>query len=145
MNEIVIKSYRKERQAEILNGLQQAIEKACVLVQNDAKRNIVEHSAQTPWQKTGRVASAVNHEIKTEGDAIIGEIKIMDESYKQIGRWLELGHPQHPGQYVPAIGKRLVAGEVPPYPWLFPAVESNRDKIIELLKRSGAKGILMGE
>jgi len=138
---VEIKSYRKECESRILNGLEKAMRDACVLVQNDAKKNIAEHSAKTPWKKTGKVASAVNHEVKTEGDVIIGEIGIADRDLAFIGKKLELGHPQHPGQFVPAIGKRLVASDVPPYPWLFPAVESNRDKIIEILKSSGAKEV----
>ncbi len=138
---VTIKSYRKERESEILNGLQKAMEKACVLVQNDAKRNIVENSAKSPWKKTGQIASAVNHEVTTNGNEIIGEIGIADQEKAKVGKYLELGHIQHPGQYVEAIGKRLVAGEVSPYPWLFPAVESNREKIIEILKNSGAKGV----
>lgn len=138
---VTIRSYRKEREGEILSGLQAAMVKACVLVQNDAKKNIIETSAKSPWKKTGQIASAINNVVTVDGDAIVGEIGIADSEKAKVGKYLELGHIQHPGQYVEAIGKRLVAGEVSPYPWLFPALESNRDKIIELLRKSSGKGI----
>ena len=48
--------------------------------------------------------------------------------------YVELGHNQQPGRYVPAIGKRLVASHVAAKPYLRPALENHRDeyrKIIE--------------
>ena len=145
---VTIKSYRKEREQEIISGLQIAMEKVGALVERQAKSNIIANSAKNPWERTGQTASSVTHNVKVEGNEIYTEIGIPDKattkdgkSVAKVGKWLELGHSQHPGQYVPAIGKRLVASDVPPYPWLFPAVEANRDKIIELLKKSGGKGI----
>ena len=145
---VTIKSYRKERETEIVNGLQAAMEKVGAIVERQAKSNIIANSAQNPWERTGQTASSVTHNVKVEGNEIYTEIGIPEKattkdgkSVAKVGKWLELGHPQHPGQYVAAIGKRLVASDVPPYPWLFPAAESNRDKIVELLKRSGATGV----
>ena len=145
---VIVKSYRKEREAEIISGLQSAMEKVGAIVERQAKSNIIVNSAQNPWERTGQTASSVTHNVKIEGNEIYTEIGIPDKattkdgkSVAKVGKWLELGHPQHPGQYVPAIGKRLVASEVPPYPWLFPAVESNREKIIDILKKSGGKSI----
>ena len=130
---VTIKSYRKERESEILAGLQRGLEKVGRLVEESAARNIVAHSSKTPWKETGQIASSVGHEVSGDTVTIGTNLKI--------GKYLELGHIQHPGQFVPAIGKRLVASDVPPYPWLFPAVESNREKIIDILKSSGAKGV----
>ena len=36
--------------------------------------------------------------------------------------YVELGHSQEPGRYVPAIGRQLVRDFVPPKPYLKPAV-----------------------
>ena len=145
---VIIKSYRKEREVEIVNGLQKAMEKVGAIVERQAKSNIIANSAQNPWERTGQTASSVTHNVKIEGNEIYAEIGIPDKaktkdgkSVAKVGKWLELGHSQHPGQYVPSIGKRLVASDVPPYPWLFPSVEVNRAKIIDLLKKSGGKGI----
>jgi len=140
---VTIKSYRREREREIIDGLQKALEKVGQLVENDAGKNIINHSSSTPWKDTGQLARAVTH-IVSEGAVEIG-IKQGEQSkgksLAKIGKWLELGHSQHPGQFVKDVGARLVASSVPPYPWLFPALESNRQKIIDLLKKSGAKGI----
>jgi hypothetical protein len=40
-------------------------------------------------------------------------------------------------------GKYLELGSShnPPYPWLFPAVEVNKDKIIDILKSGGAETV----
>ena len=37
---------------------------------------------------------------------------------------IEFGHKQKKGRFVPAIGKRLVAEEVPAKPFLRPAIEN---------------------
>jgi len=37
--------------------------------------------------------------------------------------YVEFGHAQEPGRFVPAIGKRLVAGSVKPYPFVRPAID----------------------
>ena len=48
--------------------------------------------------------------------------------------YVELGHHQEPGRFVPAIKKRLVASFVQGKPYLRPAVEGHRgeyEKIIQ--------------
>ena len=149
---VTIKSYGKEREQEIISGLQSAMEKVGQIVENSAGKNIINNSAKSPWKKTGQLTSSVTHIVTAEGREIkvglgIPESKTAEggKSIAKIGKELELGLSQHPGQYVSAIGKRLVASDVPPYPWLFPAVEVNRDKIIDILKKSGAKGISIQE
>jgi hypothetical protein len=48
--------------------------------------------------------------------------------------FLELGHMQEPGRYVPAIGKRLKRDWVPPKPFLRPAIENHIDEYKEVLQ-----------
>ena len=135
---VTIKSYRKEREAEILNGLQKAMEQVGALVERQAKQNVIQNQSKSPWKKTSELSSNIGHEVKIEGNSIsvmIGNWEGMPaQKYVHYAKALELGHIQHPGQYVPAIGKRLVATDVPPYPFLFPAIEQNRTKIVEILK-----------
>lgn len=141
---VTVKSYRKERETEIMGGLEKALEKVGRIVEKDAAKNIIIHSSRTPWDDTGQIASSVTHvvtglsvEIGIPGSATVKD----GGSVAKIGKALELGHIQHPGQFVPSIGKRLVASDVPPYPWLFPAVEANRERILSILKSSGAAGV----
>ncbi len=138
MSSVTVKSYRKEREKEILADLGKSLENVGAIVERQAKINIIQQEAKSPWKKTGQLASAVIHQLVDNDTAVeIGITRGADAegtSLAKIGRWLELGHPQHPGQYVKAIGKRLVASEVPPYPWLFPAVEMKREEIKKALK-----------
>ena len=138
MAEVTIKSYRKAREAEIMGRLEKSMEKVGAIVEKRAKQNVIIQENKSPWKKTGELASNIGHEVKVEGNSIsvtIGNWQGMPvQKYVRYARALELGHIQHPGQFVSAIGKRLVASDVPPYPFLFPAVEMNRDKIVEILK-----------
>ena len=140
MAKIEIKSYRKEREREITDGLEKSMWKAGATVERQAKLNILQHAAKTPWKSTSQVASAVVHQVSISGNKIVTEIGIgQGEDAKgttlaKIGKYLELGHKQQPGRYVAAIGKRLVKSHVPAYPWLFPAAESKRNEIKEILK-----------
>ena len=49
--------------------------------------------------------------------------------------WVELGHNQEPGRFVPAIRKRLVASHVAGQPFLRPALENHMDEYREIIER----------
>jgi len=138
MSSVTIKSYRKERERGIMSGLDKSMGVVGAMVERQAKQNVITQSARSPWQKTGELASNIGHEVKVEGGTIsvtVGNWRGMPaQKYVPYGRALELGHKQKPGQFVEAIGKRLVASDVPPYPWLFPALEAKKSDIIEALK-----------
>jgi len=129
MNEstVVVKSYRDQIEGKLTTKLEDAMNRIGVLVQTEASKNIKENQAKSPWRKTGQVASSVISQTAIDGNKITAEIGIpQGETHKdsktavdKIGKWLELGTPN---------------GRQPPYPWLFPAVESNRQNIINLLK-----------
>ncbi len=120
---VTIKSYRKEREKEILDGLQRGLEKAGLIVERQAKVNVTSpmpSGKSHSYVDTNRLANSVTHEV---GD---GYVEI--GSNVVYGKYLEFG-----------------TSRMPPYPWLFPAVELNRSKIIDLLKKSGGKGITIQE
>ncbi len=121
---VTIKSYRKEREAEIISGLQSAMEKVGALVERDAKINVSKSPPEHPQVQTGRLRSSIIHQVTNDSNAITAEIG----SNVNYSKYLEFGTVNHS-----------------PYPWLFPAVEQNRDKIIDLLKKSGGKGISIQE
>ena len=130
MSDVTIRSYRKEREREILNGLQTAMEKVGAYIENEAKKNATNPrgGGKHPYVQSGLMSSNIGHTTKTEGNEIISIIgfskDIPNQELVNYARRVELGSPrQHP------------------YPFLFPAVEANREKIIEFLKKSGAKGI----
>ncbi len=117
---VTIKSYRKEREQEIVSGLQSAMEKVGALVERDAKINVTKSPPEHPQVQTGRLRSSIIHQVTIDSNSIAAEIG----SNVTYSKYLEFGTVNHA-----------------PYPFLFPAVEVNREKIIELLKKSGGKGI----
>ena len=105
---VTIKSYRKERETEILNNLQKSLERVGAIVERQAKMN-VSQSTGHPQVQTGRLRSSITH-VTSPGQVEIG-------TNVDYGEYLEFG-----------------TSRMPPYPWLFPAVEMKRNEIIETLK-----------
>ena len=130
MSNVTIKSYRKEREAEIIGGLEKAMNKVGLLVENEAKKNATNPrgGSKHPWVISGEMSSNIGHTTKTEGNEIVSIIgfssEIKERSPVNYARRIELGSPRQP-----------------PYPFLFPAVEAKRQEVIEILKKSGGKGI----
>jgi len=113
MAEVKITSYRKEREAEIMGGLEKAMEKVGAIVERQAKINVSKSPPEHPQVQTGRLRSSIIHQVTKEENEITAEIG----SNVVYSKYLEFGTTKHS-----------------PYPWLFPAVEQNRDKIVETLK-----------
>ena len=105
---VTIKSYRKEREREIIDGLQKGLEKVGLIVERQAKIN-VSQSTGHPQVQTGRLRASITHETDNDSVTIGTNVKY--------GAYLEHGSAHNP-----------------PYPWLYPAVESEKPKIIEALK-----------
>lgn len=116
MTNVTIKSYRKEREAEIIGRLQTSMEQVGALVERQAKINVSKSGSGHPQVKTGRLRSSITHQVTTRGNEIIAEIG----TNVVYSKYLELGTIHNP-----------------PYPFLFPAVESNRNEITKLLKGKG--------
>ncbi len=106
---VTIKSYRKEREKEIIDSLQKGLEKTGQIVERQAKINVTQSPPSHPQVQTGRLRSSIMHEVG-QGEVVIGTNVIY-------GKYLEFGTSHNP-----------------PYPWLFPAVESSKPQIIEALK-----------
>jgi len=100
-----ITSYRKERMSEISSQLKQGITKACLLVERDAKIN-------APVD-TGRLRSSITNRLDIENDKLIGVVgtKVEYASFQEFG-----------------------TSKMPCHAFLFPALESNKNRIVELLK-----------
>ena len=106
---VTIKSYRKERGKEIIDGLQKGLEKVGRIVERQAGLNVSKTGNEHPQIKTGELLGSITHEVE-EGEVLIGT-NILH------GKYLEHG-----------------TINMPPYPWLFPAVELKKPEIIEALK-----------
>lgn len=113
---VTVKSYRKEREKEILDGLQKGLEKVGRIVEKQAGKNVSKTGDEHPQVQSSNLLGSITPEVG-EGEVVIG-------TNVKYGKYLEFG-----------------TSKMPPYPWLFPAVEMKRQEIIDILKRSGAKGI----
>ena len=105
---VTVTSHRQEIEGKLTANLQSALEKVGLVVERQAKINVSQSSGH-PRVQTGRLRSSITHEVGQ------GEVAIGSNVY--YGKYLEFG-----------------TSKMPPYPWLFPSVESNRQNIISILK-----------
>ena len=77
--------------------------------------------------KTGNLRNSITHVQEDEKTEVIG-------TNVKYAPYIELGHHQEVGRYVPAIGKRLVNDYVPPQPFLRPAVEGHNDEFQKIVQ-----------
>lgn len=78
---------------------------------------------------TGNLRNSITHTTEDNGHTVVIGTSV------EYAPYVELGHHQQPGRYVPAIGKRLVASYVPGKPFLRPAIEENIDEYRAIIKR----------
>jgi len=105
---VTIVSHRKEIEGKLLGDIQKSLEKIGLVVERQAKINVSQSSGH-PRVQTGRLRSSITHEVGQ------GEVAIGTNVY--YGKYLEFG-----------------TSKMPNYPWLFPAVESLRSQIINILR-----------
>jgi len=105
---VTVISHRKEIEGKLLGDIQKSLEQVGLVVERQAKIN-VSQSTGHPQVQTGRLRSSITHEVGQ------GEVAIGTNVY--YGKYLELG-----------------TSKMPPYPWLFPALEAKRSEIINILK-----------
>ena len=106
---VTVKSYRKEREKEILDNLQKSLEKVGRIVERQAGENVRKTGNEHPQVKTGNLLGSITHEVG-QGEVVIG-------TNVKYGKYLEHG-----------------TSRMPPYAWLYPAVELKKSEIIEALK-----------
>ena len=123
MAEVTIKSYRKERETEIMGKLEKAMENVGTLVETRAKGRADNPigGQRHPYVRTGELFKNIKHTVTEEGNTITAHIGIA----QYIG--------SNPVPSAPII--ELGNSRQPPYPFLFPAVEVSRPDIIRMLAR----------
>jgi HK97 gp10 family phage protein len=109
-------SYKKQIQEKLTSALERGMVKSCQIVERDAKKNTL-HPAPSmivhPERvDTGRLAASVTYLVDKDSR---GNIQGRVGTNVVHGKYLELGT-----KYMH-------------YPWLFPALEANRERIKELL------------
>ena len=121
-------SHKAECIAEVNAGIARALE----ICGGTAERYMVENLARNNSIKTTRLVSSITHQPRGEDTMAVGT----DVYY---GAYVELGHHQQPGRYVPAIGKRLKVPFVQGKPYLKPAVENHQDEYTKIFQTELSK------
>jgi len=80
----------------------------------------------------GTLRGSITHQRQGDDTELIGS----DVKYAP---YVEFGHHQTPGRYVPAIGKRLVASYVPGKPYMAPAIENHVSEYKEVFETELSK------
>lgn len=77
---------------------------------------------------TGNLRNSITHQQLDEDTEIVA-------TNVEYAPYVELGHHQEPGRYVPAIKKRLVRDWVPGKPFIRPAAEGHAEEYKEIWLR----------
>lgn len=104
------------------------VAKAALVIERQVKINA--SGRPGPKVQTGRLRASINTNIVSKDQAIVGTNVFY-------APFVEFGHRQHPGQYVPPLHKRLVASFSPAYPYFGPAIEQTKDKVGDVIVRFG--------
>ena len=122
---VVRKDYSKERINHIKGTLHDRLERVGILVEAEAKENVSQHDPNHPQVDTGRLRGSITSEV--------GRDFVKIGSNVHYGKYLEFGHKQRVGRFVPKLGRRLIRDYSPAYPWLFPALQAMRDEIKRIM------------
>lgn len=76
---------------------------------------------------TGNLRNSITHTRVDENTEAVG-------TNVEYAPYVELGHQQEPGRYVPAIKKRLKASYVPGKPFLRPAAEDHQAEYTQIMQ-----------
>lgn len=82
--------------------------------------------------QTGTLRNSIAHEPRGDNAVAIGT----DMDYAP---YVEYGHNQEPGRYVPALGKRLVASHVAAHPFMEPGVMGHSEEWASIIKKIMSK------
>ena len=82
-----------------------------------------------PVGETGNMRNGITHAYNDDGH----QVTLLVGTNVYYAPYVELGHHQEPGRYVPKLGKRLVRSWVPGKPFLRPAFENHLDEIEQIV------------
>ena len=78
---------------------------------------------------TGRLRDSITHAYNDDNE----QVTLLVGTNVEYAPYVELGHRQQPGRFVPKIKKRLKRSWVPGKPFLRPAFENHRDEIEQII------------
>ena len=108
----------------IIKATDEAIYNALDIIGNKA----ADYAAGLAPVATGNLKNSMTSEVSQEEKAVYVGTAV------EYAPFVEFGHHQEVGRYVPAIGKRLVREFVPAKPFLKPAIENHLDEYKNILE-----------
>jgi len=112
------KSHKAERMKELVDKLGQGMAKACLIVERQAKINVSKSIGSHPQVVTGRLRASITSQVIVEKDVIYGAVG----TNVVYAPFLEFG-----------------TNRMPPYPFLYPALEEKKNEVVEALKGSNVQ------
>ena len=110
--------------AEVLSAVSEAKKRALEIMGGKAES----YAKRLCPVKTGNLRNSITHQQLDEDTEIVA-------TNVEYAPYVELGHHQEPGRYVPAIKKRLVRDWVPGKPFIRPAAEDHAEEYKEIWLR----------
>ena len=108
----------------IIKATDKAIYNALEIIGNKA----ADYAAALAPVQTGNLKNSMTSEVSQEEKAVYVGTAV------EYAPFVEFGHHQEVGRYVPAIGKRLVREFVPAQPFLKPAIQNHLDEYKNILE-----------
>ena len=108
----------------IIKATDEAIYNALDIIGNKA----ADYAAGLAPVQTGNLKNSMTSEVSQQEKAVYIGTAV------EYAPFVEFGHHQEVGRYVPAIGKRLVREFVPAKPFLKPAIENHLDEYKHILE-----------
>lgn len=109
---------------EILKATDEAIYNALDIIGNKA----ADYAAGLAPVQTGNLKNSMTSEVVQNEKAVYVGTDV------EYAPYVEFGHHQEVGRYVPAIGKRLVRSFVPGTPFLKPAIMNHLDEYKNIIQ-----------
>lgn len=134
--------------AEMIGGILEGHAKELCPVDTGLLRNSIVHAksgdqitkvyTSDPVNKNGEFSGTKTGKISQAfpPDPDTNKITVYVGTNVEYAPYVELGHAQEPGRYVPAIGKRLKASHVAGKPFLAPAVTGNMDEVLQAMQKA---------
>lgn len=114
----------KSNLGEVKKGMEQQGRAALMVIGGKAET----YAKQLCKVKTNRLRASITHQLQ-------GDLSVAIGTNVYYAPYVELGHAQQPGRYVPAIGKRLVKSWVDGKPFIRPAIEEHKDEYKEIVEQ----------
>ena len=113
---------------QVLEEFAEQVEMGLEAIGLQAERHAKENITRNGTVDTGLLRNSISHMVDSGDKAVYIGTNV------EYAPYVEYGHKQEVGRYVPAIGKRLVKPHVPAQPYLRPAASEHNDEYKRIME-----------